>query len=122
MTILNCPRCREHTEKLVKHHVSYIPEVIEFVCKKCDTLERRNPKNRGFPILKVHPNRGLVFVSQKILSHFGTDLLEIELLPVSPFGVVFPYMTLLADVERSLEIVLEDIKLRRKMEEEQKDK
>lgn len=111
-------RCAEcgATRNLVRHHVSYIPEVTKTLCRKCDSKKRRHPIPRGFPILKVHPQQGAIKATRDIINHFGCELLELETPPLSPIGVVFPYSTPLEDVERSLEIVLEDIRFRKKLQ------
>lgn len=106
-----CVKCGT-TENLVKHHTSYIPEIIELVCRKCDSKEKRYPKNRGFTILKVHPQRGLIFTTQNFMIHFNTDLLEIETAPLTPVGVVFPYKTNINEVKHGINLILRSLDLK----------
>ena len=107
--LTECPRCGS-TENLVNHHTSYLPEVIEFVCRKCDAKEKRNPKYRGFKVLKGYPSRSLLNFPKALLERFG-DLIEIKTAPVAPVGVIFQYDLPLEYVEQALELVLRDLQL-----------
>ena len=82
-----CTRCGS-TGDLVKHHISYLPEIIEIVCRKCDGKERRNPISRGFKVLKAYPHRGMLLVPKYILENLG-DLIEIQTAPSMPVAVIF---------------------------------
>ena len=106
------------TKNLVRHHTSYVPERTKILCRSCNAKERRYPPNRGLlPILKAYPPRGTIYVPRDILKQFG-GLIEFYLAPISPVGILFPYKMPFNEVERSLEIVLQDIRLRIDKKEE----
>lgn len=106
----HCSECNS-TSHLVEHHVSYIPEITKPLCRKCDAKYRRQPISRGLPILKAHPSRGLIFFPKNLLHQFG-DLLELEVAPVSPVGIIFPYGMPLTDVDALLNLISESLHLR----------
>ena len=116
-----CTKCGS-TENLETHHISYVPEVTETLCKKCNAKERRRDiKSRGFPIAKSYPQQGIIRLPKDTLLDFQSDLLEIERAPVSPVVVLFAYNLPLDHLIKSLEIVVKDLELRLAHQKEQQD-
>lgn len=106
------------TENLLEHHISYSPEITKTLCKSCHLKERKQKlPSRGFVISKIYPSANMAYIPEPVREEIG-NLVEIATGPNSAF--FFPYNTPLEDVKRSLEIVLQDIKLRRKLEEQNK--
>ena len=116
MSSNSCSRCGS-TISLRKHHVSYIPEVVEIVCRKCDAKERRTiPSSRGFKILKIYPQRGMVLIPKDTLMDFGSDLLELEKAPVSPVAIIFKCGLPIQYLKEALQILIKNIELREEIE------
>lgn len=111
MSTFKCHRCGETVDKLIKHHTSYLPEVIEEVCHKCDANDKRHPQSRGFKVLKAYPSRSLINAPKALLEHFG-DLLEIETAPITPVAAIFQYGIPLEYIVHGLELIIEDLQLR----------
>lgn len=105
-----CALCGEE-KALVMHHISYIPEVTQRVCRKCDRHERRTPTSRGLLILKGYPQQGQLAIPAWRLEQLG-DLVEALETPVSPLLVLFPYGTPLRAIRGQLNIVCKDLDLR----------
>ena len=110
----SCAKCGA-TKDLVLHHISYLPEITQMLCRKCDANERRQPETRGFRVLKSYPQRGILLVPKEMLETLG-ELVEIEGAPLSPVAILFKYGMPLKYLEEVLKIILKDIKLRKEIE------
>ncbi len=112
MKNFKCPKCGETINRLVKHHISYIPEIIEYVCDKCNKKERRSVKCRGPKIVMTYPQTGFAFLGKELANQFNSAILEIEMAPVSPIGIVFPYGMNFNEVLQCLNIISSNLELR----------
>ena len=106
-----CPRCGK-TTKLVKHHISYIPEVTEYICGKCNSKERRSTNCRGPKIILTYPQNSIAVLGKDVMRQFNSSILELELAPISPVGVIFPYGMSFSEVRQCLDPITENLKLR----------
>jgi len=73
-------------------------------------LRRKNPKNRGFKIIKTQPPRGLTFFPKDLLIHFG-ETIEIETAPITPVGIFFQYGLSVDEVVHALNLIIDSVKL-----------
>ena len=115
-----CQRCGS-AENLVVHHVSYIPEVVETLCKRCDAKERRHPpQGRGLHILKSYPHRSILLVPKRMLEDLG-EFVEIYPSSAIPLAVVFSKGMPFPIVISSLQNIISDIYTRIGQDERNKE-
>ena len=116
-----CQKCGS-TKSLVNHHISYIPEIFTTFCRSCDRKAARKPKTRGFTILKVYPQSGMVRIPKDFCNEFG-DLIELYSPSSFPVALVFKYGLPLKDIGECLNrIFTKDIRFRRDIQERQSKK
>ena len=109
-------------EKMVTHHTSYIPEKTELIPL---IVHQRIPKrpltSRNLFLLatRIFPSSHMAHIPRDVRNEIGP---EVEICTGPRLAVLFPFGANLEDVERSLKIVLEDVKFRRKMQEDKENK
>ena len=111
-----CPKCDKIVKRLVKHHISYIPETIEYICGRCNSKKRRSVKCRGPKVVMLYPQTGFAFLGKELVIRLNSDILEIEMAPVSPVGVIFPYGMDFNEVKQCLNPIISNLELRKDIE------
>lgn len=108
-----CTLCGS-VNNLVNHHSSYLDEDTVTVCRGCHLrLSKQKMPTRGFAVCKIYPTSNMAYIPQFVRKELG-NIVEICTGPES--ALLFSYNTPLEDVQRSLQIILEDIKFRKEVE------
>jgi len=117
--LTECPRCGK-MDKLIKHHISYIPEIIERICRSCNGKNRRKIKCRGPYTVLTYPQNDMAILDKNIMRQFNSEILELEMAPISPIGVIFPYGMDFDEVIGCLPIITSNLRFRKQMERKKK--
>jgi len=111
-----CSKCGA-TTNLVKHHISYSPEVTDLLCDKCHRrLISRSIKGARLPIIRLF--RTGIHFPKDLIERLGGDIVEIYTPPLSPIAILLPLGLDFKRVKESLQIVMKDVELRMRQEDE----
>ena len=106
-----CAICNS-SKSVLRHHISYIPEVIEYLCRACHGKKIRRKDAR---VLKAYPQRGILLIPKRTLLSFG-DSLGVEYAHAVPVAVIYNSNLSLNYVRDALStIILRKIKLKLKL-------